>query len=271
MKRKPAACGRFYAENETALRKQIEKYVHLEGDKKAIAVVVPHAGYDFSGRTAGAVFSEVRIPNTAIILGPNHWISGSDFAIVSEGAWEMPFGEARIASEVAVHLKEVCDFLREDAAVHRSEHSLEVEIPFLQYLNPNVQIVPIAIGSLDETKLEALGRSIAETIEKSEEEVLLVASTDMSHTEQSDATRQATVRRKDMMAIEAILELDAGKLLRVVKEQRVTMCGAAPVASAITAAKLLGARNARLVSYTTSHDVTGDYSYVVGYAGIVID
>ncbi len=271
MKRKPAACGRFYPMNEAALRRQIEEFVPVKGDRKAIAVVTPHAGYDFSGRTAGATFSEVRVPGTAIILGPNHWGIGSDFAIMSEGAWEMPFGEVKIDSEVATSLKEAFEVLREDAAAHQSEHSLEVEVPFLQYVNPNVQIVPICIVSTDEVKFEALGKSIAETTKNLGKEILIVASTDMSHTERSNPARQAEVRRKDMMAIDAILQLDAGRLLRLVREQRVTMCGWAAVATAIAAAKLLGAQKTHLVSYVTSFDVTGDYSYVVGYAGIVIE
>jgi AmmeMemoRadiSam system protein B len=271
MKRKPAACGRFYPINEVALREQMEEFVPVKGDKRAIAVVVPHAGYDFSGGTAGATFAEVRVPETAIMLGPNHWGMGSDFAIMSEGAWEMPFGEAKIDSELAASLKEACDMLKEDAAAHQNEHSLEVEVPFLHYMNPNVQIVPICIASMDETKFEALGTGIAETIKTLGRDVLIVASTDMSHTERSNPARQAEVRSKDMMAIDAILQLDAGKLLRVVREQRVTMCGSAPVATAIIAAKLLGAHGTRLVSYVTSYDATGDYSYVVGYAGVVIE
>lgn len=271
MKRKSAACGRFYSANEIALRKEMEEYVPVKGGKRAIAVVAPHAGYDFSGRTAGAVFSEVMVPDTAIILGPNHWGSGSDFAVMSEGSWEMPFGEAKIDSEVATSLKNVCPLLEEDAAAHQNEHSLEVEVPFLQYVNPNVQIVPIAIASMDEMKLETLGKGIAETIKNLGKEILIVASTDMSHTERSNPARQAEVRERDIMAITAILELDPKKLLRVVREERITMCGPAPVATAITAANLLGAEKARLISYTTSYDVTGDYSYVVGYAGLVIE
>jgi len=271
MKRRPTACGRFYSADEIALRKEVEEYVPEKGDRKAIAVVVPHAGYDFSGRTAGVVFSEVEVPDTTIILGPNHWGSGSDFAIMSEGSWDMPFGEAKIDSEVAASLKEGCHFLQDDAAAHQNEHSLEVEVPFLQYVNPSVQIVPIAIGSMDERMLDALGTCIAETIQNLDKEILIVASTDMSHTEHSNPAKQEEVRRKDMMAIEAILELDAGRLLRVVREKRITMCGSAPVAAGITAAKRLGAREGRLLSYTTSHDVTGDYGYVVGYAGIVIE
>ena len=270
MKRRPAASGRFYPSSENALRKQIQEYVSKQGTETAVAVVVPHAGYDFSGATAGAVFSEVRVPDTAIILGPNHWGAGSEFAIMSDGAWDMPFGEAKIASEIAASLKKNCHLLREDAIAHQSEHSLEVEVPFLQYVNPDVQVVPISIASMDGAMLEELGRCLAETIRGFSSDILIVASTDMSHTEHSNPARQKEVRQKDMAAIDAILELDAGKLLKVVHEGRITMCGSAPVAAAITAAKLLGAKEGRLISYTTSYDVTGDYSYVVGYAGIII-
>jgi AmmeMemoRadiSam system protein B len=271
MIRRPAASGRFYPGSEFALKKQLDRCTSAKERKKAIAVVAPHAGYDFSGRTAGAVFSEVEVPGTAIVLGPSHWGGGARLAIMSEGSWDTPLGEVPIDSEVAAALKKTCDELEEDAAAHEAEHSLEVEIPFLQHVNPEVTIVPIAISTHDEMMLESLGRGIAETIRSAGKDILIVASSDMSHTERSNAARQEEVRRRDMMAIEAIVQLDARKLLRVVREQRITMCGPAPVAAAITAAKLLGAREGRLVSYTTSYDTTGDYSYVVGYAGIVIE
>lgn len=271
MKRRPAASGRFYPGSEFALRKQIERYISLKPRTRAIAVVAPHAGYDFSGRTAGAVFSEVNVPDTAIILGPCHRGARGDFAIMSEGVWDTPLGEVAIDSDVAAALKKNCEFVEEDPAAHENEHSLEVEVPFLQYVNPNVQIVPVAIAAHEEDMLDGLGRAIGETVRNAGKDILIVASTDMSHTERSNPARQEEVRKRDMMAIDAILELDAGKLLRVVREQHVTMCGSAPVAAAITAAELLGAREARLISYTTSYDTTGDYSYVVGYAGIVIE
>jgi AmmeMemoRadiSam system protein B len=270
MKRKPAASGRFYPSNATALRGEIEEYVSARGDKRAVVVIVPHAGYDFSGRTAGSVFSEIAVPDIAIILGPNHWGAGSEFAIMSDGAWDMPFGEAQIDSEVAASLKASCPFLQEDAVAHQNEHSLEVEVPFLQYANSNVRIVPIAIASMDPTKLNQLGKCLAQAIQDSDKDILIVASTDMSHTEHSNPAKQEEVHRKDMMAIDAMLELDPGKLLQVVRDNRITMCGPAPVAAALTAAKLLGAEKGRRVSYTTSYDVTGDYNYVVGYAGIII-
>jgi len=271
MIRRPAASGRFYPASQFALKKQLDRFISPKDRKRAIAVVAPHAGYDFSGRTAGAVFSEVEVPGTAIILGPNHWGAGSDFAIMSEGAWDTPLGEVPIDSEIAAALKKACDVLEEDAAAHESEHSLEVEVPFLQYLNPDVQIVPIAISTQNETMLEALGKALAETIRNAGKDILIVASTDMSHTERSNPPRQEEVRKRDMMAIDAILELDAEKLLRVVREERITMCGPAPVAATITGSRLLGAERGRLVSYTTSYDTTGDYSYVVGYAGIIIE
>jgi len=271
MKRKAAASGRFYPSSKSALQRAIEEYMPAKGSKTAIAVVVPHAGYDFSGRTGGSVFSEVKVPGTVVVLGPNHWGAGSDFAIMSEGSWEIPSGEVTIDSEFAASLKKRCEFLEEDATAHESEHSLEVEVPFLHYANARVQIVPIAISSVDESSLEALGGCIAETIGESGKETLIVASTDMSHTERSNPARQQEVRRKDMKAIDAMLRLDARELLRVVNEELITMCGPAPVAVALTAAKLLGATKARLVSYTTSYDVTKDYSYVVGYAGVVIE
>jgi len=266
MKRNPAASGRFYPAGETALRRQIETYMQGTGERKAIAVVAPHAGYDFSGRTAGAVFSEVKVPGTAIILGPNHWGAGSEFAIMSEGSWDMPLGEVKIDSEVGASLKKACDLLEEDAAAHANEHSLEVEVPFLQHVNPDVQIVPIALSSISERMLEELGKAIAETIKNAGKEILIVASTDMNHYESQSRTVE-----KDQLAIERVQALDPEGLLTTCGQHHISMCGVVPTAITIQACKKLGAKKATLVKHATSGDVSGDYDAVVGYAAFVIE
>ena len=271
MNRKPAAAGRFYTADREALREEIAGYVGSGPKRRVYAVVAPHAGYPYSGACAGAVYGQVEVPATTVILGPNHTGLGEALAIMAEGKWEMPMGDVEIDSGLARAVVEECPDLVDDTLAHSREHSLEVQVPFLQYLNEDAKIVPIAIGALDYDRLAALGEGLAGAISKKGEDVLIVASSDMSHTQNSDPERQEMVHRKDMMAIEAMEKLDQEGLSRVVREEGITMCGWAPAVVAIGAARKLGASQGKLVKYTTSWDTTHDYSYVVGYAGIIID
>lgn len=271
MNRKPAAAGRFYTADREALREEISGYVGSGPRRRVYAVVAPHAGYPYSGACAGAVYCQVEVPATTVILGPNHTGLGEPLAIMAEGKWETPMGDVEIDSGLARGIAEGCPDLVDDTLAHSREHSLEVQVPFLQYLNEAVKIVPIAIGALDYRRLAVLGEGLADAISKSGQDVLIVASSDMSHTQNSDAERQKMIRRKDMMAIETIERLDHEGLWKVVREEGITMCGWAPTVAAIGAAKRLGANRGKLVKYTTSWDTTHDYSYVVAYAGIIID
>jgi AmmeMemoRadiSam system protein B len=196
---------------------------------------------------------------------PNHTGTGCPLAIVSEGFWETPLGLVPIDGTYAAALKQACPLLKEDSTAHRSEHAAEVELPFLQTLQPNLKFVPIALGTSQFEALEQLGNAVAEVIAAQNRHILVVASSDMNHYE-SDAV----TRIKDRTAIEPMLRLDARALHQVVTQQHVSMCGFGPAIAMLTATKKLGATGAELVKYATSGDISNDRDLVVGYAGIIV-
>jgi AmmeMemoRadiSam system protein B len=263
--REPAVAGRFYPANPERLRADINSYLSSGEKTPAIACMVPHAGYMYSGQVAGAVFSRLEIPASCIVLGPNHTGLGHPLAIMKEGAWRTPLGELPIDSGLAERLTREFPALSEDSAAHRSEHSIEVEIPFLQVCWPGMKFVPIAIGTGHLVLLEQLGETIASVIKDGRESVLIVASSDMNHYEDD-----ATTRVKDRKAIEELLALDAPGLYETVMNESISMCGFGPAVAMLTAARRLGAQKAELAQYATSADVSGDHKVTVGYAGIII-
>ncbi len=265
--RQPAVAGRFYPGRAEALTKEIEKYVEPNAEKIcALGCVVPHAGYMYSGHVAGAVYSRLKLPERYVILGPNHTGTGDPLAIMTEGAWQTPLGNARIDNVLAEALMNAFHYLTEDEVAHSSEHSLEVQVPFLQKLVKDFCFVPICVGTGNLEVLTALGHAIAKVLGEEEEPVLIVASSDMNHYETDSITRV-----KDRKAIDRVLAMDARGLHRVIHEESISMCGYAPTIAMLTAAKLLGATKAELVKYATSGDVSGDREQVVGYAGIAIE
>jgi AmmeMemoRadiSam system protein B len=263
--REPAVAGRFYPANPERLRADIDSYLASGKKTRAIACMVPHAGYMYSGQVAGAVFSRLEIPASCIVLGPNHTGRGHPLAIIDEGSWRTPLGDISIDSDLAEKLIQEFPALSEDSAAHRSEHSIEVEIPFLQVCRPSVKLVPIVIGTGQLILLEQLGQALADVLKKSGEPALIVASSDMNHYEDD-----ATTRVKDRKAIAKILALDAPSLYETVMNESISMCGFGPAIIMLTAARLLGAQEAELVQYATSADVSGDQKVTVGYAGIII-
>ena len=267
MRRKASVAGYFYPGKEKNLKKMIEDMVDLEKEKeKALCVVSPHAGFVYSGPVAGAVFSSVYLPDRFVILGPSHRSVQSKLAIVKDGIWETPFGDVSIDSRLAEFIMDQTESITEDNSAHLHEHSLEVQLPFIQYFRKDVSIVPICISyHAGYEDLEELGRAVAQGIKDSKEDVLIVASTDMSH-----YVHQDVARKKDFLAIEKILKLDAQGLIDTVSRENISMCGSQPTSAAIVASKELGAEKAELVKYQTSGDITGDFAEVVGYAGIRI-
>ncbi len=264
----PAVAGQFYPSSAVELKKLIEKFLPKNTVKQdVIACILPHAGYVYSGKVAVETAAGVDIKNRIIILGPNHTGYGADFSIITSGEWATPLGNIKINTPLAQGIMANCNFLTEDPAAHQHEHSLEVELPILQYFKSSFEIVPIAILSDNRQMLKKLGAGIAQAVKESQDEksIMLIASSDMTHYEP-----QAVAEKKDRAAIEAIMELDEDKLIRKIEEMNITMCGYAPAVAVITAAKLLGAKNAKLIKYQTSGDVTGDKTSVVGYAGITI-
>jgi len=267
MIREAVAAGRYYPADRCVLKKQIESMVDKKAHpKKALGVVSPHAGYPFSGEIACKVFSKVNITDTVIILGPNHTGLGEPFALYPEGSWETPLGEVYIDKEYSSGLLKQSGFIRRDAAAHLAEHSLEVQVPIIQHLKPDVKIVPITIGTEDIEESLGVAKDIADTIKKSGKDILIVASSDMTHYES-----QQDAERKDKAAIDAVLNLDEKLLFKRVKEYGITMCGYIPTVIMLAAVKALGAKSGWLVRYQTSGDITGDYSQVVGYAGVIVE
>lgn len=268
--RKPAVAGQFYPSSPGALKKQIASFIEsapITNKIDAIACMLPHAGYMYSGQVAAKTISGVNIKDKIIMLGPNHTGYGAQFSVMSEGTWQTPLGDIEIDNKLALAILNESQYLQDDILAHAYEHSLEVELPFLQYFKSDFQIVPIALLSDELSALKAIGKEIAAGIKKSglERQTLIIASSDMTHYEP-----QAQAQKKDEEAIAAISELDEDRLMERIRRFDISMCGYAPVAVMLCAAKVLGAKQGKLIKYQTSGDITGDYDAVVGYAGMVI-
>ena len=267
MVRLPAVAGSFYPSNAAELSAQIREHATPQKGsttRSVKACLVPHAGLMYSGHVAGAVFSSIRIPKKVVILGVRHPPPGSPAAIISNGAFRTPLGDARIDHELAQKLQVACPRLKEDAVAHSQEHSLEVEIPFLQVLNPDFRFVPIALGTAHFETLVNVGEAIGAVLAAEKQEILLVASSDMNHYEDD-----ATTRIKDRKAIEQLLSMDALGLYDTCRNEDISMCGLGPAVAMLTALHLLKASKSELIRYATSADRAGDPAAVVGYAGML--
>jgi AmmeMemoRadiSam system protein B/AmmeMemoRadiSam system protein A len=266
MIRPPVVAGQFYPASPRQLKAMIKGMIDEKAEKEeVIGLVSPHAGYEYSGPVVGALVSRIKFKDTFIIMGPNHTGRGKAFSIMTEGVWQTPLGDVEIDSELAKRILGISRYLKEDQAAHLDEHSIEVQLPFLQYFKPDVKFVPIVFSFGTGDIYQEIGQEIARAVKELKREVIIMASSDMTHYES-----QESAQWKDAQAIEAIVELNEEKLLQRVQTLNITMCGYAPAVSLISAAKELGATRAELVKYQTSGDTTGDYSSVVGYAGIVL-
>ncbi len=266
MTRQATVAGQFYPAQAVKLSHMIRDMVDEKAIKEeVIGLLSPHAGYIYSGPVAGTLISRVKFKDTFIIMGPNHTGMGKPLSIMTRGTWETPLGQVDINSDLAEKILATSKHLQEDSRAHQYEHSIEVQVPFLQYFKKDVRIVPITITYSDTATYKELGEEIAQVVKGYKKEVVIIASSDMSHYEP-----QESAQSKDSQAIEAILELNEDELLKRVNQLNISMCGYAPTVALITAAKKLGASRAELVRYQTSGDTTGDYSAVVGYAGILI-
>jgi len=267
MVRKTCVAGYFYPEQKDSLLEMIKGLVEPDTiKKKALCAISPHAGYQYSGIVAGAVYSSIKIPDKIVLLGPSHRTMNSNFAIIREGEWETPFGNIPIDTKLADQIISRTKLVSEDINAHRMEHSLEVQLPFIHYFNPDCSIVPlITTYFASYNDLEELGKSISSSIEALDEDVLILASTDMSH-----QVSQETAKEKDFLVIDKILERDPRGLYDVVKSQKISMCGFQATTAALVSAIESGAKEAELIKYQTSGDVTEDYNNVVGYVGMRI-
>jgi hypothetical protein len=233
--------------------------------ENALGCVVPHAGYMYSGYVAGAVYRRLPPRAAYVILCPNHTGRGAPLAMMSSGSWLTPLGAVSINTPLAKAVRQGCHLVNEDAAAHTDEHSLEVQLPFLQRRAKDFTFVPIAIGVGGYASLEALGRGLAQAARAAGQTFLVVASSDMNHYEPDSITRV-----KDRKAIDKILALDPEGLYDVIRKEDISMCGYGPTIAMLTYAKEMGASKAELAKYATSADTSGDRSAVVGYAGIIV-
>jgi AmmeMemoRadiSam system protein B len=264
--REPVYAGQFYPGHPGDLRKAVQSF--LQSPKallEAKGILVPHAGYIYSGAVAGRVFSSVKLPKRFILLGPNHTGLGAGLALSPSTGWRTPLGTVPVDAELNLKLLKACPRLQEDPSAHRNEHCLEVQIPFLQVLQPDSSFSAICVRTADFTALESLGHAMAQVIRAEPDAILLIASSDMTHYEDADAAAD-----KDRLAIDRMLELDPGGLYKVILENDITMCGFAPAIAVLVAAADLGASSGALIQYTHSGVVSGDYHRVVAYAGIAL-
>lgn len=276
--RRPSYAGTFYEGTSQSLKAQIEEcFTHDLGPKSLpkaadnplktiVGLVSPHAGYMYSGPVAAHSYYHLALdgqPDLVVILGPNHTGSGSALAAVREGVWRTPLGEVEIDTATADNIISGSSLLDVDEDAHMQEHSIEVQLPWLQYLyGGGFKFVPICFLMQDLQSSREVGMAVAKALKS--KNALVIASTDMTHYEP-----QKQAQSKDQMLIEAELKLDEERLYSTVESIGASMCGYGPVIAAITAAKELGAKNGKLLCYKTSGDVTGDYSAVVGYSSLI--
>ncbi|MGH7320889.1 MAG: AmmeMemoRadiSam system protein B [Candidatus Rokuibacteriota bacterium] len=264
--RQPAVAGSFYPGDPKRIAAELDRLMPPRPSAPARAVVVPHAGWMYSGGVAGETYAQVEVPPLAILLGPNHTGLGAPGAVMMEGAWHSPAGIVPIAGNLATALLAEASELQADTMAHLREHALEVQLPFLHRRQPALQIVPITLGQTDPAFCRAIGEALGRVVAGWPEPVLVVDSTDLNHYES-----QTVSNRKDRLAIDAILALDPDGLWRAARQHDISMCGIAPTQALLWAAPALGILAARLVRYATSGDVSGDLARVVGYAGLILE
>ncbi len=266
MLRMPAVAGQFYAGTTDGLKREMASLINEASVRtKVKGVVAPHAGYLYSGAVAGQLYGQVIIPETVIILGPNHHGIGALAALSPADAWLSPLGAANIEQRLAMLVRQHAPMIELDPVSHKYEHSIEVQLPFLQTVKPDVAIVPICLGFDDMDSCRKLGIALAAAIKEFGEDVLIVASSDMTHYESARAAKD-----KDELALAKLLSLDPSGLLNTCRRNGITMCGVIPTAVMLVAVTEMGAVNAELVCYATSGDINGDNRSVVAYAAVTV-
>jgi len=250
---------------EKTVREMLASAAVAASPSASLGAIAPHAGYVYSGPVAAAVYAATAIPEVAIILCPNHTGRGAPLALDPSSAWRTPLGDVLVDARLSDRMLALCPSLEKDAEAHRREHSLEVQLPFLQVLRRDARIVPICIGEPSLSLCREVGDALATIVAEEKERPLLLASSDMNHYESREVGR-----RKDDLALARVAALDAEGLYRTVLTESISMCGFLPATSLLFAAKSSGAASARIVARRDSGDETGDASSVVGYAGVVV-
>jgi AmmeMemoRadiSam system protein B len=266
MQRHAAVAGQFYPGTREQLQSVLSGLIPAVPEKRRVlGIVSPHAGYIYSGAIAGKVYGRIAIPPTVLIIGPNHHGTGAAAALYPEGEWLTPLGRTAINPRLNTLLQHNTPLMESDKSAHRFEHSLEVQVPFIQHLRPDATMAALCLGNCGLAAVQEIGRGIAAAIRGYGEDVLMVASSDMTHYESADSAR-----RKDELALARVLALDPEGLMKICRDEHITMCGVIPTAVMLVASRELGATQTELAAYGTSGDVTGDNRQVVGYAAVSV-
>lgn len=266
MLRHAAVAGYFYQGSSSGLKDQIERYlVPTENRIRVLGILAPHAGLVYSGPVAGAVYSRIVLPDVFVLIGPNHTGLGAPVSIMTAGRWTTPLGEVAVDETLASAIASRSRRIQDDMLAHLREHSLEVQLPFIQYQKKDFTIVPIQMMDTRYETCVDVGNAVAGAVSAEKREVLIVASSDMSHYVSAEEAE-----KKDRQAIRRILALDAKGLYETVRDEGISMCGFGPAVAMLTACKALGATRAELIRYANSGAVSGDFEQVVGYAGVVV-
>lgn len=275
--RRPAVAGTFYEASRDRLMEQIKWAIRHElgpgeavkppeGVRKVIAVIVPHAGYMYSGPVAAHAYAEIGRygkPSTFVIIGPNHYGIGAPIAIMTRGSWETPLGRVDIDEDLAMRIKAAIKDMEEDASAFEREHSVEVQVPFIQYFFPNAKIVPIALWNQTVDAAKRIGKALSDVINDREGDVMVVASSDLNHYEPHEVTTD-----KDMRVLEHILNMDEDGFYSAMNRFEVSVCGYGAIMAAIVYSKSRGASEAKLLKHATSGDTSGYMLETVGYASV---
>ncbi len=264
--RRPWAAGQFYPADRNALRTTLDTLMpQAQAPLAACGVLAPHAGYVYSGKTAGKVFGAIHVPNRVIVLCPNHSGIGNKIAVMDKGEYALPGSHIPIDTQLAQTILSEFPKAQVDPSAHQNEHAIEVELPFLLARQPKLRLVPIVLGAISRDEATELGMALHAAVCRLDEDVLVVASSDMSH-----YLPVAQAMQQDHLALEPILNLDPAGLHRTIVDNNITMCGYLPTIAMLAYAQARSAKSPQLVDYTTSGQAFGDYDRVVGYAGVVI-
>lgn len=267
MTRYPSVAGMFYPGDGDVLRTEVGELIKdAENKLKVLGLISPHAGYVYSGGCAGSGFGKVNVPERVIILGVNHRGVGHPMAVDGHTEWNTPIGNIEIDEELRDELIQSSKVFSVDSTPSAEEHSLEVQVPFIQLLNPSAKILPITIGTHDREMIKQGGIELGEIIRERDEDILIIASTDMSHYISADNAKEL-----DSLAIDRIKDLDPDGLYDIVHSNRISMCGVSPTYIMMTAAKGLGGTKGEVIEYTNSGYTSGDFDQVVGYLSAYID
>ena len=268
--RRPAVAGLFYPDHPAHLVRTVHELLGepVADAPRAAAAMAPHAGYQYSGRTAGSMFRALEVPRRVIVLSPNHTGEGNakdGGSVFAVGVLRTPLGDVPVDEPLAAGLLARCPSLEDDPDAHRREHGVEVMLPFLQARRPDVAVVPVVVSWSDWPRCRALGEALAGAVRAAGEPVLLLISSDLNHFEPASVGTP-----KDQQALAALEQLDGERLLDITRRLRITMCGRAPAAAVAHAARLLGCLSGAVTGYSHSGMVSGDDSSVVGYAGVIV-